>query len=89
MDTRDFEEMITSKINDNLEFFQRLVDNQVDMDERLSFFKNNMEYVKKFNIDLADGTNTFYLGLSVPIKNIKGIKVELEKFHTYLQSTLT
>ena len=88
MDTRDFEEMITSKINDNLEFFQRLVDNQVDMDERLSFFKNNMEYVKKFNIDLANGTNTFYLGLSVPIKNIKGMKVELEKFHTYLQSTL-
>jgi len=88
MDTRDFEEMITSKINDNLEFFQRLVDNQVDMDERLSFFKNNMEYVKKFNIDLTNGKNTFYLGLSVPIKNIKGMKVELEKFHAYLQSTL-
>lgn len=89
MDTRDFEEIITNKINDNLEFFQRLTDNQVEMDERLSFFKNNMEFVKKYDINLKNGTNIFYLGISVPLRNIIGMKIELEKFRTHLKSSFS
>ena len=89
MDTRDFEEIITNKINDNLEFFQRLTDNQVEMDERLSFFKNNMEFVKKYDINLKNGTNIFYLGISVPLRSIIGMKIELEKFRTHLKSSFS
>jgi len=89
MDIRAFEEMITNKINDNLEFFQRLIDNQVDMDERLTFFEDHMEYVKKFIINLTSGPVIFYLGISTPLKNIKNIKLELEKFYTYLKSSFT
>ncbi len=89
MDTRRFEETIINKINDDLEFFQRLADNQVEMDERLSFFKDNMEYVKKYNIKLINGTSTFYLGISVPLKSISGMKTELDNFHNQLKSTFS
>ncbi len=89
MDTRRFEETITNKINDDLEFFQRLADNQVEMDERLSFFKDNMEYVKKYNIKLINGTSTFYLGISVPLKSISGMKKELDSFHDQLKFTFS
>lgn len=89
MDARDFQETITSKINDDLEFFQRLDDNQVNIDERLSLFNDNMEYVRKFNIEFENGISTFYLGISVPLKRINDMKDELKKFKTLLKSTFT
>jgi len=87
MDSRDFEEIISNKINEDLEFFQRLTDNQVAIDERLSFVKDNIEYVKKYDIQLQNGKNIFYLGISVPFKSINEMKVELKKFHNQLKST--
>ncbi len=87
MDSRDFEELISNKINEDLEFFQRLTDNQVAIDERLSFVKENIEYVKKYEIQLQNGRNIFYLGISVPFKSINEMKVELNKFHDQLKST--
>lgn len=87
MDSRDFEEIISNKINEDLEFFQRLADNQVAIDERLSFVKDNIEYVKKYDIQLQNGKNIFYLGISVPFKSINEMKVELKKFHNQLKST--
>jgi len=87
MDSRDFEEIISNKINEDLEFFQRLTDNQVAIDERLSFVKDNIEYVKKYDIELQNGKNIFYLGISVPFKSINEMKVELKKFHNQLKST--
>ena len=87
MDIRVFEESISSKINEDLEFFQRLADNQVDIDERLSLFQDNMEYVKKIVIELANGVNIFYLGISVPLKRIDKMKAEIENFKIDLKST--
>ena len=89
MDSRDFEEIISNKINEDLEFFQRLTDNQVAIDERLSFIKDNIEYVKKYDIELQNGKNIFYLGISVPFKSINEMKVELKKFHNQLKSTFS
>jgi small GTP-binding protein len=86
MDTRDFEELISSKISDDLEFFQRLADNQVDIDERLSLLHDNMEYVKKFVIELENGNNVFYLGIAVPFKRIDKMKAEIENFNLELKS---
>jgi len=89
MDTHTFDESISTKISDDLEFFQRLTDNQVNINERLSLVKDNMEYVKKFNIEIEDGINEFYLGISVPLKRIDRMKAELENFKNDLKSTFS
>lgn len=87
MDIRDFEEIITNKINDNLEFFQRLNDENVGIDERMILFKENTEYVKKFDISIENKIITFYLGVSTPLKEIIELKKEVEKFNIILEST--
>lgn len=89
MDVRDFEESISNKISDDLEFFQRLADNQVEIDERLSLLNDSMEYVKKFSIELSNGINVFYLGISVPLKRIDKMKTEIENFKMDLKSTFS
>lgn len=89
LDSRDFEEMVSNKINENLEFFQRLTDNKVEIDEKLSFIDDNIDYVKKYNIELKNGKNEFYLGLSAPFKRIDDMKADLEKFHTQIKSTFS
>ncbi|MFX0042302.1 MAG: ADP-ribosylation factor-like protein [Candidatus Hodarchaeota archaeon] len=87
MDTRDFEEIINSKINENLEFFQRLVDQDVKIDERMILSKENTEYVKKFDISIGNEINTFYIGISTPLKTMLELKKELEKLKIILEST--
>ncbi len=89
MDPRDFEEAISNKISDDLEFFQRLADNQVDIDEKLSLVGDSMEYVKKFIIELENKATMFYLGLSVPLKRIDKMKEELETLRSDLKSTFS
>ena len=89
MDVRDFEEAISNKISDDLEFFQRLADNQVDIDEKLSLVGDSMEYVKKFNIELKNKLNFFYLGISVPLKRIDKMKEEIEILKSDLKSTFS
>ncbi|MFX1410351.1 MAG: ADP-ribosylation factor-like protein [Promethearchaeota archaeon] len=89
MDTREFEEIITSKINDHLEFFQRLEDEEVKIDERVTFSEEYTEYVKKFDILINNKVNTFYIGISTPLKNIIKLKKELEKFKINLESLFT
>ena len=87
MDSKNFEESISDKINDNLEFFQKLSDNQVNIDERLSLVKDNIEYVKKIKVEMEKGTIQFYLGVSVPIKKIEKIKIEVDSFKNDLKSS--
>jgi len=89
MDIRDFEEIITNKINDNLEFFQRLGDHDVNIDERMTFSKENTDYVKKFDISIGNEVTTFYLGISTPLKKIIELKKELEKLEIILESAFT
>ena len=89
MDARDFEEVISNKISDDLEFFQRLADNKVDIDEKLSLVGDSMEYVKKFIIELENKATMFYLGISVPLKRIDKMKEELETLRSDLKSTFT
>ena len=89
MDARDFEELISNKISDDLEFFQRLADNKVDIEERLSLVGDNMEYVKKYGVEIENGVNIFYLGISVPLKRIDKMKEELETIKVDLKSTFS
>lgn len=89
MDIRDFEEIITNKINDNLEFFQRLGDHDVNIDERMTFSKENTEYVKKFDISIGNEITTFYLGISTPLRKILELKKEVDKLEIILESTFT
>ncbi len=88
MDMHEFTEEIYSKINDDLEFFQRLADEKVNIDERLTFSKNTTEYVKKYEVLSVNGLNRFYVGLSAPPKKIQSLKVELDSLKKDFESIL-
>ncbi len=87
MDIRAFEEKISSKINDDLEFFQRLKDEDVKIDDRVALSEDTTEYVKRYSIISGNIENTFYVGISAPTSKINEIKIELEKFRKILLST--
>jgi len=89
MDIRAFEEKISSKINEDLEFFQRLNDEDVKIDDRVALSEDRTEYVKRYSIISGNIENTFYIGISAPTSNINEIKIELEKFRKVLLSTFT
>ena len=87
MDAREFEEIISDKISDDLKFFQRLADEDVGIDGRLTYVEDKFEYVKKYEIETKDKTELFYLGVSAPPNRLKEIKEELEQFQPHLEST--
>ena len=85
MDIREFEEKIGHKISEDLEFFQRLKDENVNIDDRIAFSMDKTDYVEKFTILSEDKENTFYVGISTTQSNINEIKIELEKLRAILQ----
>jgi len=85
MDIREFEAKISHKISEDLEFFQRLKDENVTIDDRLAFSKDKIDYVKKFSIISENKDNIFYIGVSTTPNNINEIKTELEKLRSVLQ----
>ena len=89
MDIREFEEKISHKISEDLEFFQRLKDENVNIDDRLAFSNDKADYVKKFSILSQNKDNTFYIGVSTTVSNINEIKTELEKLRNVLQMSFT
>ncbi|MBY9017290.1 MAG: 50S ribosome-binding GTPase [Candidatus Lokiarchaeota archaeon] len=89
MDTRAFEEIISTKINDDLEFFQRLKDDNVNIDDRVSISEDKTEYVKMFSVSSREGENIFYIEVSMPANMINEIKIELEKFQKILEIAFT
>ena len=89
MDIREFEEKIGRRISEDLEFFQRLKDENVNIDDRIAFSKDKADYVKKFSITSENKENIFYIGVSTTINNINEIKIELEKLKNVLQTSFT
>ena len=89
MDIREFEEKISHRISEDLEFFQRLKDENVNIDDRIAFSKDKTDYVKKFSILSENKDNTFYIGISTTVSNINEIKIELEKLRNILQKIFT
>jgi len=87
MDIRAFEEKISSRINEDLEFFQRLKDEDVKIDDRVALSEDRTEYVKRYSIISGSIENTFYIGISAPTSKINEIKIELKKFRKTLLST--
>jgi len=87
MDIREFEAKITRKISEDLEFFQRLKDESVNIDDRIAFSKGKTDYVKKFSILSENKDNTFYVGVSTTMNSINEIKIELEKLKNVIQTS--
>ena len=87
MDIRAFEEKISNRINEDLEFFQRLKDEDVKIDDRVVLSEDTTEYVKRYSIISGNIENTFYVGISAPTSKINEIKIELEKFRKILLSS--
>jgi small GTP-binding protein len=88
MDTREFEELISSKISDDLEFFQRLKNDQLKIDDRVTITKGKVEYVKMIPLLLSQSKILFYVGVSMNNNMINEIKVEIEKFQKLLDSLI-
>jgi len=87
MDIRAFEDKISNRINEDLEFFQRLKDEDVKIDDRVALSEDRTEYVKRYSIISGNIENTFYIGISAPTSKINEIKIELEKFRKVLLSS--
>ncbi|MHA1459930.1 MAG: ADP-ribosylation factor-like protein [Promethearchaeota archaeon] len=89
MDIREFEEKIGRRISENLEFFQRLKDENVTIDDKITFSEEKADYVKKFSITSENKEFIFYVGVSTTISVIDEIKIELEKLRNILQISFT
>lgn len=55
IDLKEYDIKIIPKLNEDLEFFQALINNKVKIDEKLDFFKDNFTYVKTFIIHPTEG----------------------------------
>lgn len=88
IDTREFEEHIYDKLNEDLEFFQRMSDENMDVDERLTVSKSIAEYVRKYEIKSQNGINTFYFRISMSSRELHEIKAELNAFKKYLETII-
>ena len=87
MDIREFEDKISHKISGDLEFFQMLKDENVNIDDRITFSHDKTDYVKKFSILLENMDNTLYIGVSTTVNSINEVKIELEKLNNVLQTS--
>ena len=85
LDFRDFDKKIC-RINESLEFFQRISDEEVEIDEKLTFSEERSEYVKKYGIPSETGVSEYYLGICAPSNKVDTIKKELAEFQKYLKS---
>ena len=88
MDTRKFEELISDKISDDLEFFQRLKDDELKIDDRVTISGGKVEYVKMIPLLLKQGKILFYVGVSMNNNMINEIKIEIEQFQKLLDSLI-
>jgi hypothetical protein len=88
MDTREFEEKISNKLNDDLEFFQRIKDEKVDISDRTVFSNAKTYYVRKFLVEIESIENIFYVGISTLYNNFSAIKDELNDFQSVLLRNL-
>ena len=88
MGTREFEELISDKISDDLEFFQRLKDDQLKIDDRVTITGGKVEYVKMNPLLLKHNKVLFYIGVSMNNNIINEIKIELEQFQNLLNSLI-
>ncbi|NHJ20241.1 MAG: hypothetical protein EAX91_04795 [Candidatus Lokiarchaeota archaeon] len=87
MDIREFEDKISHKISGDLEFFQMLKDENVNIDDRITFSHDKTDYVKKFSILSENMDNTLYIGVSTTVNSINEVKIELEKLSNVLQTS--
>jgi len=85
IDFRDFDKKIC-RINESLEFFQRIADEEVEIDEKMTFSEDRTEYVKKYDVVSDEGVIKFYLGICAPSNNVESIKKELDEFQEFLRS---
>ncbi|MFX0008813.1 MAG: ADP-ribosylation factor-like protein [Candidatus Hermodarchaeota archaeon] len=86
MDIREFEDKISHKISEDLEFFQMLKDENVNIDDRITFSHDRTDYVKKFSILSKNIDNILYIGVSTKVSSINEVKIELEKLGNVIQS---
>ncbi|MFX1356101.1 MAG: ADP-ribosylation factor-like protein [Promethearchaeota archaeon] len=86
MDSREFNEIISINISNNLEFFQRLVDENVEIDERLNIDQDTVEYVKKYSLNINSDLYSLYLGISTQAEKINAIKKVLKEIQNEIEN---
>jgi hypothetical protein len=88
MDTRDFQQIISDQMNEDLEFFQRLNDEKVNIDERITFNDKMVQYVKRYELATDNGPTNLYIGISTDSERINKAKIELKQHKSYLEELI-
>ena len=88
MDTRDFQQLISDQMNEDLEFFQRLSDEEVHMDERITFNDEMVQYVKRYELTTDNGPISLYIGISTDSDRINHAKLKLKQYKSHLETLI-
>jgi small GTP-binding protein len=88
LDPKKFEEKIRNRIDNNLEFFQRLKDEEVQMNERLVLLDEHFEFMKRFHYSINSNSLDLYIGTFGSQKKLNEIKDEVNKFKSILKETI-
>ncbi len=88
INSREFDELISSKINEELIFIQKLHDNKVEFSEKLNNFGNHMEYLKKIQVASKGGTITLFLDMVANSLEKDNILPHLQDLQDVLEAAL-
>ena len=86
LDSFEFEQLIKNKVNENLMFFQNVIDKKNPLNERTSIFREKVEYVKKFEVKTSLGDLGFFISIICPNDNIFEVKEKSQEFQQILES---
>jgi hypothetical protein len=81
LDSKGYEELISSKMNEDLVLFQTLADKNIHFSERMSNFSDKTEFIKKYTID----TTSFYIKIYTPFLEKEEILEVLKEFSMDLE----
>jgi hypothetical protein len=88
LDPKKFESKIRNRIDNNLEFFQRLKDEEVQMNERLVLFDDHFEFMKRFHYSINFNSLDLYVGTFGSQKKLNEIKDGVNNFESILKETI-
>ncbi|MEJ2248401.1 MAG: ADP-ribosylation factor-like protein [Candidatus Lokiarchaeota archaeon] len=84
LDPKSFEKTISERIQRNLEFFQRLNDEDAQMNERVVLTNENFEYIKKISFSERKNPTVMYIATFGSRKILNKINSEINSIENYL-----
>jgi hypothetical protein len=76
LNPKDYLEIITSQVNEDLVLIQKLAENKTDFLTKLTHSDNKSEFITRYDL----GANTFYLRIFAPILERERVRKEIKDF---------